>query len=258
MDDEHAASVPSLTIGRGWALYVGPVEAARLHRHNAAQLAWSGADMLSVAGAWGVLQARGHLLAADVPHELAAARSARLMFLDPTVLEHEQTNIAQEGVVALTPLQVDVLESELVRWQQGPSSADLTVTADRASNDRRWRLTLEWLDRALEGPARCEDAALAAGLSPSRFMHWFAQTSGLAFRAYVRWLRLQRAVRALSAGSNLTVAAHEAGFSDSAHLSRTFVATFGMRPANLRAVRIACTDQTRPPVLLRGLNLLHH
>ncbi len=258
MDDGSSAAVPELTIGRGWALYVGPVEAAGLHRHHAAQLAWSGDAPLSVTGAWGVLQSHGHVLAADILHQLAAARAARLLFLDPTALEHEQVGVVRDGVVALTPLQVDVLENEWNRWREAPSSAASSGDAESDSNDPRWRLTLAWLDRALEGTARCEDAALAVGLSASRFMHWFAETSGLPFRAYVRWLRLQRAVRSLSAGSNLTVAAHEAGFADSAQLSRTFVATFGMRPANLRAVRIACTDQTKPPVLLHGLNLLHH
>ena len=34
-------------------------------------------------------------------------------------------------------------------------------------------------------------------------------------------------------GSSLTEAAHEAGFADSAHLSRTFRATFGIAPSFL-------------------------
>lgn len=257
MDDDSATALAALTIGRGWALYVGPVETGQVHRHHAAQLAWSGAEPLSVAGTWGVLKAPGHLVPADVPHQLVAARAVRILFVDPTLLEHEPANAA-EYPVELTPLQVDLLEDELMRWRQDPSSEASTEIALRARRDPRWGLTLEWLDQALDGPARCDDAARAVGLSPSRFMHWFAETSGLAFRAYVRWLRLQRAVRALSEGANLTVAAHEAGFADSAHLSRTFVATFGMRPTNLRSVRIVCTDQTKPPVRLRGLVLVHH
>lgn len=81
-------------------------------------------------------------------------------------------------------------------------------------------------------------------------MHWFAEVSGLPFRAYVRWLRLQRAVRTLADGSTLTEAAHWAGFSDSAHLTRTFVATFGVRPASLRGVRVVSADDAETPPAL--------
>ncbi|GAL02818.1 hypothetical protein JCM19237_5711 [Photobacterium aphoticum] len=42
------------------------------------------------------------------------------------------------------------------------------------------------------------------------------------------------AIRQIRQGSNATQAAHNAGFADSAHLSRTFKATFGLtiRDAN--------------------------
>ena len=142
MDDDSATAVAALTVGRGWALYVGPVETGHIHRHHAAQLAWSGEEPLSVAGTWSVLKAPGHLVPADVPHQLVAARAVRILFLDPTVLEQEPENAAEEPV-ELTPLQVDVLEDELMRWRQEPSSEASTGIAVRASSDPRWRLTLE-------------------------------------------------------------------------------------------------------------------
>lgn len=57
------------------------------------------------------------------------------------------------------------------------------------------------------------------------------------FRRYVLWLRLRRAVREVAAGANLTEAAVSAGFSDSAHLSRVFRATFGLPPSALLRMR---------------------
>jgi AraC-like DNA-binding protein len=253
--DLDNAGQAALTLGRGWAFYVGPVEAGQVHRHHAQQIAWSAGGALKVAGPWGSLEAHGHVLAADVPHCLSAPRGARMVFLDPTMSPSVKGDVARAGVVSLTSLQVDVLEEEVVRWHEGAVSDGVPVAARHAWDDRRWRQTAEWVERSLDGPVRCQDAALAADLSESHFMHWFSERSGLAFRAYVRWLRLQRAVRALSDGSNLTAAAHEAGFSDSAHLSRTVVATFGIRPASLRAIRIRCTDRTAPPVALGGLAL---
>src|SRR5262249_33776836 len=60
-----------------------------------------------------------------------------------------------------------------------------------------------------------------AQLSPSRFLHVFTESLGIPFRAYVRWLRVQRALGALAEGCRITEAAHVAGFSDAAHLTRT-------------------------------------
>lgn len=67
-----------------------------------------------------------------------------------------------------------------------------------------------------------------AGLSESRFLHLFRLEVGVAWRPYLRWKRLQCALNALVAGHSATDAAHLAGFSDSAHLSKTFRGTFGL------------------------------
>src|SRR6266536_315741 len=52
-------------------------------------------------------------------------------------------------------------------------------------------------------------------------------------RPYILWLRLQRACCDLMAGASVTVAAHSAGFSDAAHLTRTFRRMLGMTPTDL-------------------------
>jgi AraC-like DNA-binding protein len=72
-----------------------------------------------------------------------------------------------------------------------------------------------------------------SGLSQSRFMHVFTESMGVPLRPYVLWLRLQRACCDLMAGSSVTAAAHSAGFSDAAHLTRTFRRMLGMTPTAL-------------------------
>ena len=57
---------------------------------------------------------------------------------------------------------------------------------------------------------------------------------GVAFRAYLLWLRLDFALTTYVAGSNLTEAAHAGGFADSAHFSRTFRKMFGIAPVSVR------------------------
>ncbi len=46
-----------------------------------------------------------------------------------------------------------------------------------------------------------------------------------------RWLRLQLALNAIQSGASLTAAAHAAGFADSAHLTRSCRAMFGITPS---------------------------
>ena len=72
------------------------------------------------------------------------------------------------------------------------------------------------------------------GLSPGRLMHAFTESIGIPLRAYLAWLRLQRAAAAIVAGSPLAEAAAAAGFADAAHMTRTFRRMFGMTPSMLR------------------------
>jgi AraC-like DNA-binding protein len=72
-----------------------------------------------------------------------------------------------------------------------------------------------------------------AGLSPSRFMHAFADSVGVPLRPYILWLRVQRAACDLVHGATATEAAHTAGFSDAAHLTRTFRRMLGVTPTQL-------------------------
>jgi AraC-like DNA-binding protein len=75
--------------------------------------------------------------------------------------------------------------------------------------------------------------ASIAGLSQSRFMHAFTESVGTPLRPYILWLRLQLASRELVSGTNITETAHRAGFSDGAHLTRTFRRMLGTTPSEI-------------------------
>jgi AraC family transcriptional regulator len=76
--------------------------------------------------------------------------------------------------------------------------------------------------------------ASAANLSPDRFRHLFMRETGVGFRAYLLWQRLDRALAAYVGGNSLTESACIGGFADSAHFSRTFKRMFGIAPASIR------------------------
>lgn len=76
----------------------------------------------------------------------------------------------------------------------------------------------------------------AAGLSSSRLRHLAVEQLGVRLARYRWWLRLRLAAQAAGRGADVTTAAHAAGFSDGAHLSRVFRRTFGFPPSGLLAV----------------------
>src|SRR5512138_1197570 len=87
--------------------------------------------------------------------------------------------------------------------------------------------------QAMLGDVSLRRLAAVAGLSRSRFMHAFTESVGIPVRPYILWLRLQLAACDLMDGASVTTAAYRAGFSDSAHLTRTFRRMFGTTPSDL-------------------------
>ena len=85
-----------------------------------------------------------------------------------------------------------------------------------------------------EADLSLEALAVVAGLSTGRLMHVFTEEVGVPLRPYLLWLKLERAALALAGGMALSEAAHAAGFSDAAHMSRTFRRMYGVAPSDLR------------------------
>jgi AraC-like DNA-binding protein len=82
-----------------------------------------------------------------------------------------------------------------------------------------------------------KELAEIARLSPSRFMHAFTESVGIPVRPYILWIRLQRGACDLMDGASVTNAAHRAGFSDAAHMTRTFRRMLGATPSDLALLK---------------------
>jgi AraC family transcriptional regulator len=99
--------------------------------------------------------------------------------------------------------------------------------------DARVTRALELIRQREDSRVPLSDVAAQVFLSPSRFAHLFVKEMGLPFRRYVLWRKLTRAMQLISRGTLLSTAAHASGFSDSAHMTRTFHQMFGMNPKAL-------------------------
>jgi len=182
------------------------------------------------------------LVRPDVTHEIDARDSAVLIaFVDPeselgTALgERVGGNISRisdsqvahwRAVLGRTPT-----EARVERWVRtellyGRRPVKIHPQVNRVLKHLRKKL-------GISDDFSLKNLAGVSGLSQSHFMHIFTESVGVPLRPYILWLRLQRAACDLIDGSSVTSAAHSAGFSDGAHLTRTFRRMLGLTPTDL-------------------------
>lgn len=102
-----------------------------------------------------------------------------------------------------------------------------------------------------------DELAAEANLSAPHFSRTFTEVCGLPPIQYRKQLRLLAATHHIALGGSITEAALEAGFSDSAHLSRTFRAQYGISPSEWQeelSSDTRATTETRQPTA-RGTTL---
>jgi AraC-like DNA-binding protein len=239
---------------RGGSLWIGLAgEPARCHAHHAVQVALpfpGGRVQLQVpSGRWTSFS--GALVTAHQPHAFEArGQLVAQIFIEPESQEGRplKRRYRNEGIIALP---TEALE---------PQIAGLAAAYERRASDAVFialaRTVIASLSGAIPDVRRLPDArmsraielirdrrseaiplstmAAAVHLSPDRFRHLFMQETGVGFRAYLLWQRLECSLTAYVAGETLTEAAQTGGFADSAHFSRTFRRMFGIAPASVQ------------------------
>ena len=104
--------------------------------------------------------------------------------------------------------------------------------------DRLRRLSplLDYVAANLSEPLAVPAAARMLKMSPSYFMRFFRNATGLTFSSYVEHLRVSRAYQFLiESDRSLAQIAAETGFCDQCHLSRHVQRRFGTSPGRIRS-----------------------
>jgi AraC family transcriptional regulator len=218
------------------------------HTHHAIQLTLSLSGRLSLTSGGETLTAPGIAVATDTRHKFAADGLLAFIFVEPeshagralaeTLLRGRPLAAIEDEAFAQAcePLRGafdgGLSPAEMLAIARGAVAA-LAGEASPALPDERVRRII---GHAMAHPELSLDrAAQGAGvfLSASRLRHLFVEHTGLAFKTYMLWRRLVRALESYAHGQSLTEAAHLAGFSDSAHFSRVFKRFFGLPATTL-------------------------
>jgi AraC family transcriptional regulator len=247
------AGVGQVLLWSGGSLWIGR-DAGRVerHAHHAIQITLSMDSHLRLAGADGEWQE--HLGAVVPPHLVhrfdGCGQRTAMLFVEPETGQGRAL-LERHGTAAITDLSAERAEALVAplrsAYLAGASKEALLALAQMAiaalaghvpaevGVDPRIARAIAWVRSRLDLPISLDEAAAIANLSPSRFRHLFVAQTGVSFRAYLLWARVGAAVGAAMNGQSWTAAAQDAGFADSAHLSRTCRRMFGFAPASLIA-----------------------
>jgi AraC family transcriptional regulator len=231
-----------LLVGRGTGI-VPP------HAHHAIQIAIAldgQVDVQDDGGTWHT--GRGFIVSPDAVHSYRPNGSlGAMIFVDPESAEGAWLIASLRGEITLVPqARLDQCVREFRRMIDQPFEsmgvADLIrhcvqSLSPGAPPSRRLDPRVTRVLAAIRGSddlrMSIEDAAALAFLSASRFAHLFKEQVGLPFRRYMLWRKLTRAMLVIGRGQTISTAAHEADFSDAAHLTRTFYQMVGLPPSLL-------------------------
>lgn len=229
------------------------------HAHHVIQLTLALSGKVELDGDDGRVSGVAVAVAPDVRHAFRGTGRVAHVFIasdTPAGRAIAQGLFAKAPIARVPPALLGELPGRLQATFEDPAHSDddlralgrlliaqlsgATVRTKRL--DPRVAKLITALEERLDESPSLEEAAAIIGVSKGRARHLFVEETGLSLRTYVLWLRLGRAVELFASGASLTEAAHGAGFSDSAHLSRTFRRMFGIAAVSL---------QVSPPVTAR-------
>jgi len=231
-----------LYIGKGRALYCGPLQHLEAHAYGAPVLhvgIYQPFRMMLADGVW-----RSYRVAIVPPglrHALDVAGGVHgKLFMDlesPSAPAFRRRFPFAKGV-ARAFRDPEIVQCFNWVFEENPRQADVEARLDRllpaqdgARIDPRIAKILALIRAEPDRNHSQSELGEALGLSPSRVLHLFSQQIGVPYRRYRMWNRLWLAAERLHASDNMTIAALDSGFADATHFSHAFRDTFGVNPA---------------------------
>jgi AraC-like DNA-binding protein len=232
---------------RGGSVWVGHTEEkTEVHAHHLIQLTLALSDgpvLFQIPGQdWRPYAAA--IVGSQQPHAFEArGQLVALVFIEPESREGRMLRARYpDGVHALDAAAFKAEARALAASFLGAAGEDDLAAQARASIarltsaqdapvrplDKRVERAIDELRRRLGESVTLAEIADHVHLSAERFRHLFLEETGIRFRPYILWLRIETALASIAAGKTITEAALDGGFADSAHFARTFKRLYGV------------------------------
>lgn len=219
------------------ATFISPAIRTDKHKHHALEVIVSIGGSIHIEDAFGnALASQVVLVLPDQLHQTTTTGEAAFIFIEPDS-ELAKTMLTTfkpaQSVQSVQSIEGRMSEADRKVFTSGsiPKALSKEINSVNLIDDRIQRVTDFIRSHITTHEFNLEMLAGIACLSTSRFTHLFKDRVGIPIRSFILWCRMRVAITSVLAGMTLTQAAHEAGFSDTAHLSRTFMDMFGVNPS---------------------------
>lgn len=226
---------------QGIAYYIGENIETQRHKHHALEFIFGIEQSFNLISDKSVFSnIHGAIISPNYPHQFIGKNAKYLfIYLEPEITQVNQIkdyyNLSLQKVVHLNKLSSFPKAKDVIDFSFFSNVLNITITHTTITKiDERIKNIVKFIkDNLKYGQISSDDLAKNIHLSTSRFSHLFKEQIGIPVRRYILWCRIQEALKELMEGNNFTKSAHTAGFSDSAHFSRTFFEMFGVSPSSV-------------------------
>ena len=228
-----------------WGMFIGAFNENRTHQHYAVQLSIAIEEEIEIVdGDSRSLTGDSILIKSNMNHQLNCQSNHLLFLFNPISQighflqknENSDISIFEHSVVKkLKELGLNFIDEKLSYQAFCEEVKSLIFNFDCECKDNlhisddRISESLLYLEKNKNRVVPLAEIADFSCMSASRFLHLFKQKTNITYRRAQLWFRVSKSLPYLSAKS-ITEVAHQFGFTDSAHYSKTFKQNFGFTP----------------------------
>ncbi|WP_456457856.1 helix-turn-helix transcriptional regulator [Reichenbachiella sp.] len=233
-------------------IFLGKVEENAFHQHYALQLTIGIDEAFEIETEDGVVQSKSLVIHPQVSHRLDSKDQKVLIillnpastlghFLAKHMTSEPIAEFEEEWIGYLRMFVQDLFKKEinektfLSACINSMAEFNSRCLAAKHQIDKRVLASLQYLDRHTREVISLKEISEEMCLSESRFQHLFKEQTGVSFSRMQLWKRLLASFDKIKSTKTLTELAHQSGFSDSSHYSKTFKESFGFPPSEVLA-----------------------
>lgn len=243
-------------VGAGSAYFVRMARDDSLHAHSLLQVAIALIAPFTVVGENDCVRAAlGVVIPSGKRHRLHADPEATAPVLSLFLEPNSEGGRALRAHYPLSPVDGEIVEIDarsvaaLRSCWAGPAACRgerlvqelVAALADglppRLQEDHRVTVAQDYIANHLGDSDSLDHVAQQLRLTTRYLRKLFDREIGFSPQRYRQWCKLRLALECVEMGASFTTAAATAGFTDSAHFSRTFRGVFGAPPSSLLAQR---------------------